>query len=149
MRPAECLNLDWTDLDLRGNQERFKKSGGGIRYLTMPAVVLLALESLPHRTGPVLRMLRGADTSTPTFIRRSVGPGPAVAPDYRVWSGSRPEKPQQGPLIRTVRAHVPRHARAAWHFRVYTKRLRLDQGSARENQDMLKMYVKLMPKEHR
>ena len=157
-RPAEYLDLDWPDVDLRGEQVTLRTKGGGTRRDTMPPIVIRALESLPHRVGAVFQTedsKRYRDTDRQSggqfkaawagACRRAGLPG-----EVRVYA--RKDRKKGPSYERFAPEHTPyvlRHTWAWWHYRQHKDLILLQLDGGWESQDMLQVYVKLMSEAYR
>ena len=153
-RPAEYLDLEWPDVDLKGKQVKLTLKGGGTRRYMMPPVVLAALESLPHREGYVFqtgdgKRYRDTDrqgggqfkTAWAGACNRAGLPG-----EVRVYE--RKDRKQGPSYERFAPEHTPyilRHSWASWHYRQHKDLVLLQSDGGWESQDMLQVYVHLMP----
>ena len=161
-RPAEYLDLDWTDVDLDAGRVRLSLKGREgqrkTRHFDMPPVAVAALESLEHRTGPVFQPRSGSryrDTKRLTGGQFKVGWGGAcrraglpgevrtyrhtdrkLGLDYERYS------PEHTP-------YVLRHSWASWHYVIHKDLKLLQAEGGWESQEMLNTYVHLLPTHYR
>ena len=153
-RPSEYLDLEWSDVDLRGARARLKLKGGGTRECDLPPVALAALKSIDHREGHVFLTAKGTryrDTGRSSGGQFSVG-----------WAGACQRAGLPGTLRTYTRAdrkmgpsyerfapdyvpYVLRHSWASWHYCMHKNLVLLEQDGAWSSTDMLAVYVHLVP----
>jgi integrase len=157
-RPAEYLDLDWRDVDLRGRRVRLLLKGGGTRNVDLCEAAMLALKSIKRADGAVFRPPRGEryrDTG------RSSGGQFSVA-----WAGAchraglpgevhvyaRKDRKKGPSYERFAPEHSPyvmRHTWASWHYAIHKDLVLLETEGAWEGPAMVRVYAHLMPAAYR
>ncbi len=153
-RLGEALGLDWEQVDLQVARARLiDTKNGADRLAALPQAVVVALASLPHRTGAVFRR----DDGAPYADREGEGGGqiktgwkaacsraglvvPALDPD------GTPALDADGNRIMLARfkPHDARHSWATWFYALSRNLLLLKDEGGWRSDDMVTRYAKLM-----
>lgn len=158
-RMSEALELDWSDVDLRGGRVAFRKTKTGReRHYDLPPAAIAALATLPHRDGrvfqpPVRRghRITGAyhdtdrtgggqiKTAWASACRRADLPG-----TWREWipAGSTKTKRQ---FIPKFHPHDCRHTWATWHYAIHRDILKLRIDGGWRSVSQVEIYAHMLP----
>jgi len=154
-RPAEYLDLQWRDVDLRGRRARLLMKGGATRNVDLCEAAVQALKATRHRVGPVFRSRRG---------ERYQDTGRSSGGQFKVaWAGAchRAALPGEVKTYRRARGpayerfspdhppYVMRHTWASWHYAIHKDLVLLEQEGAWEGPAMVRVYAHLMPAVYR
>lgn len=169
-RLGEALNLQWSDVDLRGARVVvWQKQGtagheNAERHIDVPPRALAALASLPHRDGhvfrPPVRAVKGKlvqperyregnetgghiKSAWATACRKAGLPG-----TWREWTPKGGTKPMRA-FVPEITPHDLRHTWATWHNCVHKDLRRLMEDGCWSNYKTVTRYAKKMPDTYR
>jgi integrase len=157
-RPAEYLDLEWRDVDLRGKRARLLLKGGATRNVDLCQAALMALRATPDRAGHVFRPPRGdryRDTGRSSGGQFSVAWAGAcrragLPGEVRIYA--RKDRARGPSYERFAPDHPPyvmRHTWASWHYAIHKDLVLLEQDGAWEGPAMVRVYAHLMPAAYR
>lgn len=157
-RPAEYLDLDWRDVDLRGRRVRLLMKGGATRNVDLNEAAVMALSSIEHRDGPVFRQTKGQryrDTNRTSGGQFSTAWAGAchragLPGELRVYARKdRKKGPSYERFSPEHSPYVMRHTWASWHYAIHKDLVLLETEGAWEGPAMVRVYAHLMPAAYR
>lgn len=143
-RLSEALELDWKDVDLKGQQATVWMKQQTFRRAHLLPKVVAALSALKHRTGrvfrPVYRVKGGWAEGDAYYFNERKGGG-------QIDSGFYPACERAG--IDNLSPHGLRHTWASWHYCVHKDLLLLKQEGGWATLSQVERYAHMMPAAYR
>jgi integrase len=166
-RASEAIDLEWSDVDLRGKRARLKqkqKMSHPVREVDLPPVAVAALKALPHCEGAVFRPHKAGEKAPKpgewagyrrdresggqfkkvwaTACLRAGLPG-----HWREWTDKHGKRMRQ--WVPDHSPHEARHTWATWHHCIYKNLLLLRDEGGWETTQVVERYAKTMPDAYR
>lgn len=160
-RPSEAFELDWSCVDLAAGRCVVEQKQGNWRYIDLPPRVILELEGLPYRDGPVFRPLRkrthdqdgnplslgyqtgerASGQAEKTFFTAALKAG--WPGRWREWTDKHGAAKKQ--WVSDIPLYALRHTWATWHYCRFKDLRRTMEDGGWATIDMVVHYAKLMP----
>lgn len=136
-RMSEILELEWSDVDLRGGRAiLWKTKTGKRRNADLPPGIVAMLANLPHRNGKVIRRPDGQP-----YADKGREEGGQCKTAWRT------AKRRAG-IDPALTLHDLRHTWASWHYAVHRDPVKLKLEGGWSSLDQVERYVHLMPAGH-
>jgi len=164
-RMSEALELQWSDVDLRGARAVVRQKQGDFRYIDLCPRVIATLAAQPGRTGAVFRTPEVRNKQG-DVVRRAVAYGKTrvnggqiktgwatacrkagLAGTWREWKTK--DGKEKKSFVPDATPHCLRHTYATWHYCAHRDLIRLKEDGGWSTITMVARYAKKMPDAYR